>query len=123
MKTLGVILVAGCSLILFQCGQSTTATEQDTLSAQIDSAESEHFISTPNALFSFESPKEEGDEALFEAFQKGLLEYQASFDSAVFESHEVFRGGILSGGSCVDRTIIEIRMTIPSDGTLNVYWY
>jgi hypothetical protein len=123
MKTFGIILLVGCSLILFQCGQSTTASEKGSLSASIDSTESEHFISTPNAAFSFESPKEEGDEALFEAFQKGLLEYQVSFDSAVFESHEVFRGGILSGGSCVDRTIIEVRMTIPSDGTLNVYWY
>ncbi|HEU5290375.1 MAG TPA: hypothetical protein VFU05_07030, partial [Cyclobacteriaceae bacterium] len=123
MKNLGVILVAGCLLIFSQCGQSTKAGEQDSLISQIDSTVSEHFISTPNALFSFESPKEDGDEALFEAFQKGLLEYQSSFDSVVFESHEIFGGSILSAGACADRTIVEVRLTIPAQGTLNVYWY
>lgn len=124
MKAWGPIVIVMSALTLMQCTQSpNSSTEQDSLSASLDSTSTDNFISTPNALFSFESPKEEGDDALYEAFENGLLEYQASFDSVVIESHDIFRGDIFSEGVCVNRTILEVRLTIPAQGSLNVYWY
>jgi hypothetical protein len=121
MKKLGIILIAGCSLVLFQCGQSTTSGEQDSLSAATDLTESEYFISTPNAAFSFQSPKEEGDDALFEAFRLAYQEAITERDSVI--SYEFFHGNIFSAGSCVNHTVLELRSIGPEVNSLFVQWY
>lgn len=117
-------LMIGCATaLLFQCSQSSTSSsEQDSVAAISDSLEAEHFISTPNALFSFEIESAEvDDETLFEAFQKSFLAQHA--DSVVFESHEFYRGNVLSQGKCAERSILEVRFSTPNTGSLLVHWY
>lgn len=108
-----------------QCSQSsTTLSEQDSTASNTDSLAAQHFISTPNALFSFEVKSDEADdETLFEAFQKSFLAFHAGDDSVVFESHEFYRGNFLSQGQCSERGILELRFTTPATGSLLVHWY
>ena len=126
MKAVLSWLMIGCATaLLFQCSQSsTTSSEQDSIASNADSLETEHLISTPNASFSFEVTSDDADdETLFDAFQKSFLEQHASEDSVVFESHEFYRGNFLSQGQCVERSILEVRVSNPTSGNLLVRWY